>query len=356
MRRSFLTAACVAVVAVATAAAGSEARTGAQPSLARVVGQLMFVRMPGTAPSAGFVARIRRGEIGGVVLYDDNYGAAGPARLVYELQRAAADAGQPRLLIAIDQEGGDVRRLPGPPSRTPPQMTTTSVARTQGLATARNLRGYGIDVDFAPVLDVGRGGFITSRTFGSTPRDVAFRGTAFARGLALGGVAASGKHFPGLGYALTNTDRSRTIVRATASQLDADLEPYRKAIAAGLPMVMVATAIYPALSVDVPAACATKIVTQLLRGRLGFRGVVVTDALDTPDVNAYWPTPEAAVKATGAGVDMVLAGGGTGRTADRTSIAAYGAILAAVKSGELSRARVAAAYERVLALKRTLTY
>jgi beta-N-acetylhexosaminidase len=228
------------------------------------------------------------------------------------------------------------------------------VARAQGRATAYSLLGYGIDVDFAPVLDIGRGGFITSRTFGSTPQDVALRGTAFARGLALGGVIASGKHFPGLGYARTNTDRAQTIVHATAPQLQADLLPYQKAIASGLPMVMVSTAIYPSLGVDIPAACAKRIVTGLLRQQLGFRGVVVTDALATPNVNAYYPTSTAAVKAIGAGVDMVIAGGGTGRTANRTSEAVYAALVDAANRGTLSRSTVSAAYARVLALKRTL--
>jgi beta-N-acetylhexosaminidase len=338
----------------ALAAAGADARTAAQPSAAQMVGQLLFVRMPGTTPTPDFLSRIRRGEIGGVVLYGDNFGSAGPAALVDELQAAAASGGQPRLLIGIDQEGGVVRRLPGPPTRSPQQMTATSVARAQGRATAYSLRGYGIDVDFAPVLDIGRGGFITSRTFGSTPQDVALRGTAFARGLALGGVIASGKHFPGLGYARTNTDRAQTIVHATAPQLQADLLPYQKAIASGLPMVMVSTAIYPSLGVDIPAACAKRIVTGLLRQQLGFRGVVVTDALATPNVNAYYPTSTAAVKAIGAGVDMVIAGGGTGRTANRTSEAVYAALVDAANRGTLSRSTVSAAYARVLALKRTL--
>jgi beta-N-acetylhexosaminidase len=349
-----IAAACFAL-ATALAAAGADARTTAGPTTGQLVGQLVFVRMPGTTPTASFLARISRGEIGGVVLYGDNYGSAGPAELVNELRQAAASGGQPRLLIGIDQEGGDVRRLPGPPTRSPQQMTTTSVARAQGRATAYSLRGYGIDVDFAPVLDIGRGGFITSRTFGSTPSDVAFRGTAFAHGLALGGVIASGKHFPGLGYAATNTDRAQTIVHATAPQLEADLLPYRKAIAAGLPMVMVSTAIYPSLGVNVPAACAKRIVTGLLRQELGFHGVVVTDALATPNVNAYWPTTTAAVKAIGAGVDMVIAGGGTGRTANKTSEAVYRALVAAVNSGALSRTQVAGSYARVLALKRTLS-
>jgi len=341
---------------VALAASGAEARTAAQPSVSQMVGQLMFVPMHGTVPSKYFLARIRSGQIGGVILYANNYGPAGPAALVKQLQRTALQAGRPRLLIGIDQEGGIVKRLPGAPTLAPSQMATTSVARTQGAATARNLRAYGIQVDFAPVLDIGHGGFITSRTFGSTPAQVALRATAFARGLSLGGVAATGKHFPGLGYAPTNTDKTQTVVRASASQLNADLAPYRTAIAAGLPIVMVSTAAYPSLGVKVPAACSRAVVTGLLRGQLGFHGVVVTDALDTADVSAYWPTPQASVRAIGAGVDMVLAGGGTGRAKSDTSIASYDALVNAVKTGTLSRSTVAAAYARVLALKRTLSY
>jgi beta-N-acetylhexosaminidase len=319
-----------------------------------MVGQLMLVRMQGKTPSASFLTRIRSGEIGGVVLFAGNYGAAGPAALVTRLQQAAASGGQPRLLIAIDQEGGVVRRLPGAPSLAPPQMRTAAIARAEGLATALNLRRYAINVDLAPVLDVGRGGFITVRTFGRTPLQVATRGTAFARGLAAGGVLATGKHFPGLGYAGSNTDNAATVVRASLPQLDADLLPYRTAIAAGLKVVMVSTAVYPALGAQVPAACSPLVVTRLLRRELGFRGVVITDDLKSAGVNEYVSTPQAAVKAVDAGVDMVLAAGVTGRFADRTSEAAYRAILQAADRGRLSRTKIAQAYGRVLTLKRGL--
>src|SRR3954451_3919157 len=354
MRRHVLivTAACV-IALTALARTGADAQTAAQPSVMRMAGQLMLVRMSGRVPSADFLARIRRGEIGGVVLYSDNYGPAGPTSLVNRLQHAAATGRQPRLLIAIDQEGGTVQRLSGPPTVAPPQMTSAAIATAQGRETARNLRGYGIDADLAPVLDVGHAGFIASRTFGNLPGNVAARAIAFARGLALGGVVATAKHFPGLGYARTNTDAARTVIRASVRKLNADLFPYRRAIAAGLPMVMVSTALYPALGIDVPAACSEAAVTGLLRDRLGFRGVVVTDALDTPAVNAYRPTAEAAVEAIGAGVDMVLPGGSS-RTADSTSEAVYRAIIAAARSGALPRATLAAAYARVLKLKRSL--
>lgn len=342
-----------AVAALCVAATASAARPAASPSVAQMAGQLLVVRMTGRTPSPSFLARIRSGQIGGVVLYGDNYGPNGPTLLIRQVRRAAAQGGQPRLLVAIDQEGGGVKRLAGPPTVAPSEMTTATIAQAQGRETARNLRGYGIDVDFAPVLDVGHGGFIAGRTFGDTPAEVATRAVAFAHGLALGGVVATAKHFPGLGYAPANTDKARAIIRASAPQLNADLLPYKRAIAAGLPMIMVSTAVYPRFGIHVPAACSPTAVTQLLRERLGFRGVVVTDALYSPAVTAYKPTPRAAVAAIAAGVDIVLPGGST-KTADAMSEGVYRAIVAAVETGALRQSTVAAAYERVLGLKRSL--
>jgi beta-N-acetylhexosaminidase len=337
-----------------SAATKTAAIKAPQPiSLARMVGQLMLVRMEGRAPNASFRSRVRGGQIGGVVLFADNYGPSGPGALIAQLQAIAAEGGQPRLLFAIDQEGGVVRRLPGAPSVAPPQMTNAKLAEPQGVATARNLKKYGIGVYLAPVLDVGRGGFITDRTFGSTPEQVANRAVAFARGLSSGGVIATGKHFPGLGYAKTNTDNESTIVRATAPELTADLLPYQRAIADGLKMVLVSTAVYPSLGDQLPAACSSRVVTGVLRRKLGFDGVVITDDLQTPGVNHFLSTTDAGVRAIGAGVDMVLAAGlPTG--ADRTSKAVYSALLVAAKRGTLSRSRVAEAYAHVLALKREL--
>jgi beta-N-acetylhexosaminidase len=350
-----LAAAAWMTASVAAVAPGSYAQSAQQPSLRRMVGQLMLVRMQGGTPSPSFLDRIRRGEIGGIVLYRDNYGHAGPAELISELQRTAAKGGQPRLLIAIDQEGGVVRRLPGAPSLAPRDMSNATIAEAQGLSTARNLRSFGINVDLAPVLDVGHGGFITNRTFGTAPEQVAVRAAAFARGLSEAGVIATGKHFPGLGYATSNTDSAPTVIPSSRRALIADLVPYRRAISQGLKMIMVSTALYPALDGDVPAACSTRVVTRLLRQNLGFDGVVITDDLETRGVNHYLSAAEAAVKAIDAGVDMVLAAGVTGQFADRTSEAAYRAIVTAARRRELSRQQLVKAYARVLTLKRALS-
>ena len=268
--------ALLAVLALGAAACGGSA--GPAPSrggrasaasipVAKVVGQTILVRMPGRRPTATFLARIRAGQIGGVVLFSENFGPAGPAALDAELQAAARAGGNPPLLIAIDQEGGIVKRLPGAPTLAPGEMSTPAVAAAQGQATAKNLSRFGISMDLAPVLDVGHGGFITPRTFGSTPQVVATRGTAFARGLAAGRVAATAKHFPGLGYARVSTDASSVVVGASRSALLADLLPFRTAIRSGVPLVMVSTAAYPALGATEPAALSATIVKRLFCAR-----------------------------------------------------------------------------------------
>jgi beta-N-acetylhexosaminidase len=334
----------VAVALALLLAPLAAAAPGAGPAPVTMAGQLLMTSMPGTTPSATFLARIRAGQIGGVVLYSNNIGTAGPGALVAQLQAAATAGGQPQLLIAVDQEGGTVKRLSGAPTLAAPRMTSVTVARSQGLATALNLKRNGIDVDLAPVLDVGHGGFITPRTFGTNAADVADRATAFAQGLAQGGALATGKHFPGLGYAPVNTDNGASIVSASRAALLTDLLPYQRAIAAGLPIVMVSTAVYPRLGAEIPAACARRIVGGLLRGQLGFQGLVITDDLNTPGIQHYFSTPDAAVRAIGAGVDMVIATGASGT-------AVYSALATAVRSGQLPASVVAAAYARVLALK-----
>jgi beta-N-acetylhexosaminidase len=351
--RRFVGAIAVGLSASALAA-GSAGGTG--PTVSQLVGRLLLVRMQGTRPSAAFLGRIRRGEIGGVVLYADNIGSGGPARLTAELQAAARAGGRRPLLIAVDQEGGIVKRLPGAPTLAPPQMRTAAVAQAQGLATARTLRAAGIGVDLAPVLDVGRGGFVTPRTFGSTPEEVAARGPAFAAGLARGGVLATAKHFPGLGYARLSTDQAVARVAASAPQLHADWLPFRRAIAAGIPLVMMSTAVYPALGSTSPAAVSPNEVRALRS--LGFRGAIVTDALRTPDVARYLPVGPAAVQAVAAGCDLVLAAGVTGGEADTdgASEAAFRALVSAVRSGRLSRATLVTADDRVAAAVARLSH
>jgi beta-N-acetylhexosaminidase len=331
----------------ATASAPAAARQS-PPTLAQLVGQHLLVRMAGLRPTPSFLRLVRAGRIGGIVLFADNIPTGGPARLIATLQAAARAGGQPPLLIAVDQEGGTVKRLPGPPTVPPSGMATVSAARAQGLAAGRYLHRLGISVDLAPVLDVPASpqAFITARAFSVDAATVGARGAAFAEGVTAGGVAPTAKHFPGLGRLVQTTDDEPGRIAASRQVLATDLAPFRSAVRAGVPVVMVGTAVYPAYGSELPAACSRKVVDGLLRHTLGFRGVAITDDLATPGVRPSFAPAAAAVRAVQAGIDMAMVlGPATGQDA-------YSALLAAARRGRLPRAQLQASYERILALKR----
>jgi beta-N-acetylhexosaminidase len=319
--------------------------------LRQLVGERLFVRMNGTSPSRAFRARVRRGEVGGVVLFGPNVSTrAQVRRLVARLDAAARAGGVPAPLVAIDQEGGIVKRLQtAPPTRSAPQIgatNSTRVARGEGRATARSLRALGIDIDYAPVVDVpaSSSSFIAPRAFGRDPKRVARLGGAFADGLQRGGVAATLKHFPGLGSAPANTDFASAVVSAPRSRLRRELVPYRRTEAR---LVMLATAVYPAYHRGVPAAFSRRVVTGLLREDLHYQGVVVTDDLETPAVRAYTSPSEGAVRAIEAGADMALVVG-----TEAGGEAAFDRMLAAARSERLTRERLEASHARVESLRR----
>ena len=257
------------------------------------------------------------------------------------------------LLVMVDQEGGQVVRLAGAPTVSAQVMGERGGAfsRRQGRLAAANLRDVGANVDLAPVLDVARpGGVIaeTERAFGTTPRQVATTAVPFARGLEAGGVVATAKHFPGLGAASENTDFAVQEIDLPEARLRlVDESPYEAFVRAGGRMVMLSTAIYPAFS-EVPAAFSRAIATGELRRRLGFRGVSITDALETVAVDAFGGPGQAGVAAARAGVDLLLFVDLAGAEA------AHRALLAKLRSGDLDRAESLAAAGRVLDLRAEL--
>jgi beta-N-acetylhexosaminidase len=287
-----------------------------------------------------------------VILFGNTIPRGGPPALVHQLQAAAQAGGQLPLLIAIDQEGGAIKRLPGPPTKAPAEMRSAAEALAQGRATGRYLRGLDIGIDLAPVLDVpsSPSSFIASRTFSTDPAVVAVRGTAFAKGLVEGGVASTAKHFPGLGRLYGNTDLRPGRIPASRIALERDLVPFRAAIRSGTPAVMVGTAAYLAYS-PLPAATSRQIVTGLLRGQLGFRGVTLSDDLATKGVRPWFDPGEATVRAVQAGIDMVYVAGVGGSGGVTVGEQAYTALLGAARAGTISRAALQQSYERVAALK-----
>lgn len=328
------------------------ASTLAAPQLA---GERVVAGLPGTGISPRLRKAVRQGRIAGVVLFEASFPTrAAGRRLIAGLQRIKRPRGlRDPLLIMVDQEGGLVKRVDGAPTLSARQIGNrgAATARQQGARTAANLRSLGVNVDLAPVLDLGLpGGTIaeTERAFGATPKKVIETAIPFAQALQAGGVAATAKHFPGFGAAGENTDFAVEEIDLPKAKLRAlDEAPFAAFAQAGGDLVMLSTAIYPAFS-ERPAAFARPIVTGELRGRLGFDGVTVTDALGTVAVEDFGGPAVAGLAAVRAGVDLLLFN-------DLNSAeAGWKALVSKLRARKLPRAEFEAAVQRVLDLREKL--
>jgi beta-N-acetylhexosaminidase len=314
----------------------------------RAMGQMIVARFNGPNPSPRFLTRVRRGQIGGVILFTENLEGDGGeiASRIQRLQGAAESGGNPPLLTMVDQEGGTVKRLPGPPLSSAAGMSSGD-ARGEGEATGDLLARLGIDVDLAPVVDIGHpGSFLGSRSFASRPSQVASLACEFAAGLRSQGVAPTLKHFPGLGWADVNTDDAAVTVSASAAQLRSDYAPYRMCAEEPLTLVMIDTAIYPSLAGARPAVMAPPTYERELP-RTGFSGVTISDDLETPAIQSQ-TTP--ARRSLNAGLDLLLYAG-----AENTSADAYRRLLEDIRSGAISSRKVQSAAAKILALKEELS-
>jgi beta-N-acetylhexosaminidase len=338
-------------------AKSSAPAAGRAPALtaAQLAGQHVVFPFAGRVPPRGLVARIRRGEAAGVIFLGANLGTTAQVRaLTRRLQSVPRPPGlQAPLLLMVDQEGGSVQRLPGAPSRGAPAVAATgrpAVARAEGRAAAATLRAAGMNVDLAPVVDVVRPEsalHAEGRGFGFTAASAARFGAAFARGLREGRVAATAKHFPGFGAAPRNTDVGAVRIGVSLHELHAvDRVPFRAAVRAGAGLVMLSSAVYPALS-SRPAVLSPRVVQRELRAALGFHGVTISDDLEAP---AFDGGPTAAgLQATRAGVDLLLYArtyGAAARAAD--------ALAAAVRAGTVDRGALEASRRRIQALRTSL--
>jgi beta-N-acetylhexosaminidase len=310
---------------------------------------MIVARFAGTAPPSSLLSRIRQGQVGGVILFSDNFagGLAVARAAIADLQKTAAEGHNPRLLVMVDQEGGEVNRVPGPPTLAASQMTSPAVALAQGQTAGRLLRSLGVNVDLAPVADVEgvAGSFLGTRSFGSSASQVAANACAFAKGIASEQVIYTLKHFPGLGLATTSTDSAPVTIAEPPETLRTDYAPYHECGAGRLAMVMVSSATYPSLTGPLPAVMSPLTYTRELRiATSGSAVVTISDDLQAPAIT----TQDAPARhAIDAGLDLLLYAG-----TEQASAAAYGALLDEAHSGVVSRARIRAAYEAILALKR----
>jgi beta-N-acetylhexosaminidase len=334
------------------------------------IGQLLWIGFNGTTAPPSVRARLGRGEAGATVLFKRNlvYSKVAGAvpqevcdldalvALTRELHVQAPDG--TTALVAVDQEGGLVQRVRAPATQWPPMLAhdglppgeDARVAEAVGRALGEELRALGFDVDFAPVLDVHTNPanpIIGERAFGRDAETASRRALAFARGLDAAGVLACGKHFPGHGDTDTDSHLELPRVDHDWQRLEkVELEPFRRAAAAKLPMIMTAHVVFAALDAQRPATLSEPVVTGLLRGKLGFHGVVVSDDLDMRAIAGHMGADVAAVAAVRAGCDVLLLCCDEGNQ----TLAAEGLAKEAERDADFRR-RVGEAAARVRAMK-----
>ncbi len=329
------------------------------PEIPDLVGQMFMVDFTGLEPSPGIERLIADEGIGGLILFDKNIGTPRQvAQLTNALQQIATAAGHAPLLIAADQEGGPVVRLRAGATHFPSAMAfgaagSEALAASAAGITARELRAVGIHMNMAPVLDVNNNPanpVIGVRSYGEDPALAARLGSAAIRAMQASGVLATAKHFPGHGDTSQDSHLALPIVNCDRLRLDAvELLPFRAAIRAGAGAVMTAHVVYPALDPDRPATLSPAILTTLLRERLEFAGLVVTDSMAMRAVTDHNDPGEAAVQSVLAGADVILACGE--EPAQREALRA---VRRAVATGRLSVDRVASSVGRIQEAKRRL--
>ncbi|MBP2019609.1 beta-N-acetylhexosaminidase [Symbiobacterium terraclitae] len=323
----------------------------------QLAGQMVQIQVPGracTPETAAFLARYR---VGSVILFSGNVATpAQAAAFTRGLQEAAAAAGLPPLLLAIDQEGGAASVVQQGVSHPPFLMGigATGDARSAaaaGRVLAREVRAMGFHWLFAPVLDVNcnpANPVIGPRSFGSDPDLVGRMGAAFVRAVQAEGVLACGKHFPGHGDTSLDSHLDLPSLPHGRERLEAvELKPFRMAIEAGLGSLMTAHVVFPAIEPEgVPATLSRRVLTDLLRDEMGYDGLLITDSMVMNAIKEHYGTAEAAVRAVLAGADMVMALGDLDRAATTLE-----ALAAAIAHGTIPRERAEASVRRVLAAK-----
>jgi beta-N-acetylhexosaminidase len=335
------------------------ARAAALSSL-QLAGQRVVYSYSGLTVPATLLQAITAGQAAGVIFFGGNISsdtqiAAAIQQLVQAQQQSPVSA---PLLLMTDQEGGEVRRLPGAPTLSEKQIGSSSnptlEASQAGTGAGQNLAGVGMNVNLAPVLDVyyKSGNFIDQyqRSYSNNASVVTQCGQAFITAQQATGVAATAKHFPGLGSATKNqnTDNGPVTLNVSLSGLRGkDEVPYPAAIAAGVKLVMASWAIYPALDATYPAGLSTAWVQSELRGRLGFAGVTITDAIEAGALTSFGSYGARAVLAAQAGMDVLLCSAQDPTEGQEVT----SALASALDSGQLNATAFNASVQRVTALR-----
>lgn len=320
------------------------------------IGQLLMVGIEGTELDGDTAKFLKERRIGGVILFGRNIRSTEQvAALTSALKGLETGPGGVGMLIGTDQEGGRVNRLPGERGKFPSAMVLAADGDPDRVREAAGdmaiqLKEMGINLNFAPILDINsnpNNPVIGDRAFGSDPETVSKMGLAFIQGTLDKGIIPVAKHFPGHGDTLVDSHTDLPVVENTMDRLQSfELVPFKKAVEAGVPAIMSAHILLPQVDASSPATLSPEIIGDILRKRLGFDGVVVSDDLDMGAITKLYSPGEAAIRAVKAGVDMVL----VGHTRDNMAMV-FDALAGALRNGEIDRQTIDRAVKRVLALK-----
>lgn len=317
------------------------------------IGQMMFVGFEGLEAPDYILDWLREGRIGGIILFARNVQSPAQLAALTDALQAAAPYG---VIISIDQEGGTVARLREGFTESPGAMALASAQDGERLTErvsemlATELRALGIHWNYAPVVDISYNAdnpSVGTRTFGDDPQRVSKLAAAAVRGFQRGGVATSPKHFPGLGHTAVDTHIALPALDTPLDHLlNVDLIPYRAVIDAGAASVMITHVLYRSLDAEYPCTLSPIVVNRLLRGELGYDGLVSTDCLEMQAITNHYSAAETAVLVALAGIDTIL----FSHTRERQE-AAYDGLLNAVTSGRVPMTLIDTANRRLTAFK-----
>ena len=329
----------------------STSKKVSQLSLEDAVGQMFVVGVGGTEPDYYIKKTIRERNIGGIILHDYNMQSKERTQaMVSELQKLSIKTSLCiPLIVAVDQEGGRVSSAPWvtyhPPAAAVGQSGDPAQAQRIAEEIGRQLDAAGVNTDLAPVVDTGFGAAIGDRSFGTDPHLVSKMGAAAVRGFEAAGIISTAKHFPNHGAAKVDSHTGLPVVdHDMQTVLSYDLPPFKRAVEAGVPMVMVGHLLYPAIDPERPASLSPKAI-KLLRQEVGFDGVIITDDLAMEGAKQGGTVAQAAVKAVSAGADMLII------SSPQEQVDAYAAVVRGVKQGRISQDQINDSVDRILKLK-----
>ena len=328
----------------------------------QMLGQKLIFGFYGSEMSEEFIALIKEYKIGNVILFLRNVKSAQQLRsLCAQVQELIlAETGYPAFIV-IDQEGGLVSRLPQDAVNVPGAMAIAATgdpdnARLSSEITIRQLKGLGANFNMAPVLDVNnnpKNPVIGVRSFGDQPQKVAEFGVASAEPYAGSGILCCGKHFPGHGDTAVDSHLGLPRVDKTLEELEAlELIPFRAAAEAGIPAIMISHVLFPkVVKEEVPCTMSREIITGLLKEKMGYQGLILTDCMEMRAIQDYYGTPEGTVAAIKAGVDLAE----LSKTIELERATAR-AVNEAAERGEFDMEEIKASVEKILAYKKKLCY